>query len=237
MADEVWPRGVLPRTAFVHLQNRSGQYRSAYTGGGQVAVRAGAREWVAELNFESLTRAQSGQIAALVARLGGAAGTVLVPDFERIRPAPEIRDLNVLGFDDTQPAVENPFSDTEFYFADTGFGFALGPPLRLEAAVSKGASSLTMNGFKPNIVVARPGDSLSVDNRLYLIRGADDVVSDSGGLAVFDIAPAARQDHEVSAVCTLSVPVCRMRLSDEDTAGLASKIFKTVTLRFIEAAD
>lgn len=236
MTIENWPAGVKPRTAFVHLQKKSGRFQSPYVAGGQVANRAGARVWVTELNFADLTRPQSMALDALFARIQGN-GVVEVPDFERVQPREKLRALAASGAYDSEPAGEYGFSDTGFLFSDTGFGFAGQAALTLSGGVTKGDTSLTVAGFLPGVEAVLPGQTFSIDGRLYQHKAALPAFADESGDVVLSFAPGARADHADGAQVRFSEPVCRMRLADDDQAGQASKIFKNLTLRFVEAID
>lgn len=237
MADQLWPAGLAPTGADVRLQRRSGIYASPFANGGQVAARAGADQWQAELSFTVLTRRQAGLVDALTDRLGGAVGVVVVPDFERLRPIQQIIALTARRENDTEPAVERAFADTGYDFEDTGNGFVSGAPLTVAADVAAGDAVITVRGFVPGVVVAWPGQTFSVANRLYRVANDGDVVANGSGVASFTCAPLARVAHATGAQVICSRPACRMRLASEDIGSEARKIFSDRPLSFVEALD
>lgn len=96
---------------------------------------------------------------------------------------------------------------------------------------------LQTKGWKPNSVVIRKGDYLTVNNELKMIT--TDVQSDASGNAAISISPALRYSPQVNEKIETLSPfgIFKLTSNDQGKFNFRPGVFTNVTLEFEEALN
>jgi len=106
-----WPEIIFPVQQIYYIRPDTGKALSDFTGHMQALPRSGER-WVATLDFR-LTQDKAAILEALLAKLRGPVGTLLVPDFRRIKTRAVTQSM-----DDYAAETGLTFFDDQYDFDD-----------------------------------------------------------------------------------------------------------------------
>ena len=226
---ETWPTDIIAREAEFWLQSNTATFESPLTRKRQTLVRAG-RRWMCRLEL-FVHRDKARRVDAFLARLRGAAGTVLLWDQDRPLPAETIR-LHadwVAGQD-----YPEPFSDGTFF--DDGMGFAVeGRPLALTAAAARGDTELFLDGWQPGVTALSEGDYIGIGGYLHLVVATG--MADDNGMFSVTVEPPLRAALTTAAAVTVERPTAPFHLLTDDHARNPSDAdhMYRYSLEFVEA--
>lgn len=223
-----WPAPLEPAGGSYALRTLTSLWQSERNLQARRAKR-GEALWVAELQFENITREEAGQIEALLARIDGPLGAVRLPDFFHRDP------LGGVLLNDTEYLNEGgqPWHDGATF--DDGSGFKDAGGTEIDDAAAAGAETLNLRGFYSSVGGLKAGDRFSIGaDRMHMIC-ADSAI-DSEGRATVTIRPRLRAAVTKRTAVTFFSPTCKMRLISDDEGRFSSTDarYRTLALRFIE---
>ena len=174
--------------------------------------------WHAEFTFNHHSIADGVDIQGFIEGLEGGANPVRM--FDPWRSQPLLVSTAQTGFSDG-----SLFSD--------GTGFTDGYTLLVDAAASKGATYITLNGFPASQAVFKRGDIFGLNGCLYQVRTG--VSSNAAGKAVVWVQPGLRGGCAAGDTVNCFFPTCQMRLLNGlDMLSREFNISSTFTLQFVE---
>lgn len=158
-----WPENIYPVRQVFYIRPNTGRFASALTGQVQVLDRDVSR-WVAVLDFR-LNKEKAAVFEALLAKLRGPAGTVLVPDFRRVN-----KRIVTQSMDDYAAQIGVTFFDDGYDFddmtQDDGFLATEEPvPLETEENMELGGLGDALLEFPDAVtLLTEAGDDLFAEN-------------------------------------------------------------------------
>lgn len=221
-----WPPLLIPRQASFQLDSMSQSGGLSMTGSEQVTV-SNAGRWKARLDVPVARENRVLALRGLLAQLGGRAGTVLVPKWERYGP----RDAN--GRRMAQLATAG-YSGCGVNFDGSAFGQDDFAHATTSASAALGATQISLT-LATGIDGPRPGQYFGIGDRLYICNAAWQ--EDEGDPLVVQFAPRLRVAVASGTRVILDRPVCLMRLANDDSGELMLDAgrFGTTNLDFVEA--
>jgi len=218
-----WP-GFLPKTAMFYPEGASRSGGQSISGSEQVT--AINPRWRARVAGPVLTEETVLAWRGFVAAMGGRAGTVLVPKWERYG----VRDANGRELSQMDMAT---YDGDGLNFDLSGFGQSdlTHATLAASAALNATRISATMlDGQGP-----RPGQYFGIGQRLHLVSHAWQETE--GSTMQLQFTPWLRQAATAGARVILDRPVCLMRFADDMTGELELDmgLWGSGALEFVEA--
>lgn len=217
-----WPSQLIPRESMFQPESVSRSAGASLVGSEQVSVSPAAR-WRASFSIPLNTEVKVLAFRAMMAKLQGRAGTILVPKWENFGPkddngrrlahrsgVPDQRRFNLVGFD-----------RSDLTYATTAFA----------ADQSSTRIAIELNDTEG----PRPGQFFGVDDRLYVCQSVWRETGDAPLTVQF--VPWLRAGIEAGARVILDRPVCLMRLASDLSGELTMNPSNVseVQLDFVEA--
>lgn len=162
-----WPENIYPAQQIFFIRPNTAKSVSDFTGQAQVLSRDGGR-WVATLDLR-LTQKNAAVIEALIAELRGPVGTLLVPDFRRLKSR-----VITQSMDDYADEIGLTFFDDRYDFDDQTHedGF-----LTTEEPLTFGIEeNLPLSGNFPEAFLVFP------DDVMLLTEAGDDLIGENIGI-------------------------------------------------------
>jgi len=227
-----WPAVLVPRAPDVYLDARTVSGGISLSGKEQVASRDFGIWRAALTQIPIRTTEQVLAINALLARLDGRNGTVLVPMFDSIR-APWAVDSYGRVLNPAEARRQAGYRDVDgsVYGAPAGFVDTLIQARLLGAAASR-AAVVSINILKGSM--PQPGMHFSIGNCAYRIR---DVLSVVGSVVTCNIRPGLRLAAPPGAAVNFTSPAIEMRLTTDDQGHAPLDLWRlaSISLEFVEA--
>lgn len=230
---ESWPTDIVAYRCDFYLRANTSVFQSPVTRSTQRLKRQG-QLWMATLSFR-LARAKDQRLAAMLALLDGAYGTVRVWDHAQRLPLGENLDRSSLPItyfsSGGSPSVLTGFSSAGSPSVITYF-YGGAAQVIVQGWHALGSTDVLTDGWYPSITVLKAGDKVEIDERLYLLTA--DAVSSSIGRATLSVRPPLRADVDHAEVVTRTRPRAEMRLVDDDQparpADVDGQYERTITL-------
>lgn len=226
-----WSAALLPRQSHFtpSLQSRSG---GLSLNGSEQVVFSDAGRWQAKVIVSLRGEASNLALRAFLAQMGGRAGTVLVPKWDRFRPADingrPLSQVHAAGYDDGRPQDGNGFN-----FDLSGFGQPSIAAATVVANAPLGATRIAI--ISDGSEGPRPGHYFGLGQRLYLISNVWKL--DEEAPIQVEFWPRLRAPAASGELVLLDRPVCLMRFSSDDVGGdmFNRRGSGSVTFDFVEA--
>lgn len=220
-----WPVALLPRSVDFMPEQQSRSGGLSLTGSEQITVSNSGR-WRARVTVAIRGEARNLALRAFVAQMEGRVGTVLVPKWERYRPA------NVNGREFSQVNGVG-YSCDDFNFDLSGFGQSDHVAATLAASAAAGTTQVgltLLDGEGP-----RPGHYFGIGQRIYRVQHVWQ--EDEGDPTQVRFWPRLRSAAASGVTAILDRPVCLMRFADDSQgeAALSRAGSGLVTFEFVEA--
>lgn len=222
----VWPADIVARRSSFRIQSHSVAFESPLSRVQQVQGLPGARI-VATYEF-FVHRDKARRIDALLAKLRGMQGTVMMWDHDRPTSGGTQGTADDLGAD----IAPEPFSDGTFFTDGTGFTTSGTPHISFGAPA--GSTSIGTAGWYAGQTVAVMGDWVQIGDYLYMLTA--DAVADGNGEVTLEFAPALKADAPVGSTLNFTRASVEMRLvsDDENENPSDAAHMYSYTLRFVE---
>lgn len=185
MTTEEWPEIIFPVHQIYFVRADSGRF-DAFNGQVQGFARGGER-WVATLDFR-LDHKRAGILDALIGKLRGPVGKVLVPDFRRVK-----RRVVTQSMDDYAAEIGATFFDDRYDFNDMTQEEGL---LTTEEPVSLGLEENLLFAFDFETALL-----LFPDNVTLITEAGEDLLGENVGI------PFISEDEQINVTVDFGAPL------------------------------
>lgn len=183
----VWPADIVARRSSFRVQSHSVAFESPLSRVQQVQGLPGARI-VATYEF-FVHRDKARRIDALLAKLRGMQGTVMMWDHDRPTSG------GTQGTADEFSVTITPEAFNDATTFGDGAGFTTSGTPRISFGAPAGSTTIGTDGWYPGQTVAVMGDWVQIGDRLYMLTA--DAVADGNGEVTLEFAPGLREDTPV----------------------------------------